>query len=116
MINLSETWGFYADTAPMPPLEEAQHDSIYFFEHTRLPGMLAVYETKYTWRPDGRRRNQPTPQEVNYNFASVIIVVWGVYFGVRVLRGDEFGQRIPAQLAVVLGGLTLLPWVLAMFT
>jgi hypothetical protein len=46
---------------------------------------------------------------------SVIVIVWGLYFGVRVLRGDDFGQRIPAQLAVVLGALTLLPWVVAMF-
>jgi hypothetical protein len=47
---------------------------------------------------------------------SLIIVIWGVYFAVRVLRGDEYGQRIPAQLAAVIGGLTLLPWVVAMFT
>jgi hypothetical protein len=48
--------------------------------------------------------------------ASVIVVIWGVYYGVRVLRGDEYGQRIPAQLAVVIGGLTLLPWIVALFS
>jgi hypothetical protein len=48
--------------------------------------------------------------------SSLVVVIWGVYFGVRVLRGDDYGQRIPAQLAVVIGGLTLLPWVVAMFS
>jgi hypothetical protein len=47
--------------------------------------------------------------------ASVIVVIWGVYFAVRVLRGDDYGQRIPAQLALVVGALTLLPWLVAMF-
>ena len=48
--------------------------------------------------------------------ASLIVVIWGLYYGIRVLRGDDYGQRIPAQLAVVIGGLTLLPWVVAMFS
>ena len=48
--------------------------------------------------------------------ASLIVVIWGIYFGVRVLRGDDYGKRIPAQLAVVIGGLTLLPWIVTMFT
>jgi hypothetical protein len=48
--------------------------------------------------------------------ASLIVVIWGVYFGVRVLRGDDYGQRIPAQLAVVIGALTLLPWIVTMLT
>jgi hypothetical protein len=48
--------------------------------------------------------------------ASLIVVIWGVYFAVRVLRGDDYGQRIPAQLAAVIGVLTLLPWVVALFT
>jgi hypothetical protein len=48
--------------------------------------------------------------------ASLIVVIWGLYYGIRVLRGDDYGQRIPAQLAVLIGGLTLLPWVIAMFS
>jgi hypothetical protein len=48
--------------------------------------------------------------------ASLIVVIWGLYFGVRVLRGDDYGQRIPAQLAVVVGALTLLPWLVAIFS
>jgi hypothetical protein len=48
--------------------------------------------------------------------ASLIVVIWGVYYGIRVLRGDDHGQRIPAQLAVVIGALTLLPWLVAMFS
>jgi hypothetical protein len=48
--------------------------------------------------------------------AALVIVIWGLYFGIRVLRGDEYGQRIPAQLAVVVGGLTLLPWLIVMFS
>jgi hypothetical protein len=48
--------------------------------------------------------------------ASLIVDIWGIYFGVRVLRGDDYGQRIPAQLAMVIGLLTLLPWLVAMFS
>jgi hypothetical protein len=48
--------------------------------------------------------------------ASLVVVIWGVYFAVRVLRGDDYGQRIPAQLALAIGILVLLPWAVAMFT
>jgi hypothetical protein len=48
--------------------------------------------------------------------ASLVVAIWGIYFAVRVLRGNDYGQRIPAQLAVVIGALTVLPWLVAMFS
>ena len=48
--------------------------------------------------------------------AGLIVVIWGVYFGARVLAGHDFGRRTPALVAVTIGGLTLLPWIVTMFT
>jgi hypothetical protein len=45
----------------------------------------------------------------------LIVVIWGVYFGGRVLTGHEFGRRTAALIAVTIGILTLLPWVVALF-
>jgi hypothetical protein len=47
--------------------------------------------------------------------AGLIVVIWGIYFGGRVLAGHDFGRRTAALVAVVIGGLTLLPWVVALF-
>ena len=74
MINFTKTLGYYRDTAPVTPMDEAKYDSTYFFGTRGLPGMLAVYETKFRFLPDGRRRNEPTPQEVNYPLSSFVIV------------------------------------------
>lgn len=74
IVNMTKTLGFHSDTAPIAPIDEARYDSSYFLGKVSLPGTVAVYETKYTWIPDGRRRNQPTPQERNYPYASVVVV------------------------------------------
>lgn len=74
MINFTKTLGFYRETAPVTPADEATYDSTYFFGTRQLPGILAVYETKFRWLPDGRRVNDPTPQEVNYPLSSFVIV------------------------------------------
>jgi hypothetical protein len=74
VINFTKTVGFYRDTAPVTAADEAKYDSTYFFVTRPIPGSLAVYETKYRWLPDGRRVNEPTPQEQNYPLASLIIV------------------------------------------
>lgn len=74
LINFTKTHGFYREKAPVTPAEEAQYDSTYFLAERQIPGALAVYETKFRWLPDGRRINEPTPQEVNYSRASLIIV------------------------------------------
>ncbi len=47
--------------------------------------------------------------------AGLIVVIWGVYLAVRVLAGHEFGRRTPAIIAAVVGGLTLLPWLVSVF-
>ena len=47
--------------------------------------------------------------------AGLVVVIWGLYFGARVLAGHEFGRGTPALIAVVLGALTLLPWVVSLF-
>ncbi|HEY8469850.1 MAG TPA: hypothetical protein VIL18_09415 [Longimicrobiales bacterium] len=70
----TRTFGFYADTAPATPLAEAQYDSAYFLHHVRIPGALAVAETKYSFRPDGRRVNEPTTDDLNYPEANVVVV------------------------------------------
>lgn len=74
IINITHTLGFYADSTPVTPLEEAQYDSAYFLGKQRLPGALAVAETKFDWIPDGRRRNRPTAQDTNYPNASIVVV------------------------------------------
>ena len=70
----TRTHGFYADTAPATPLAEAQYDSAYFLHHVKIPGALAIAETKYGFRPDGRRVDEPTPDDLNYPEAHVIVV------------------------------------------
>ena len=70
----TKTRGFYADTAPATPLAEAQYDSTYFLHHVKVPGALAITETKFSFRPDGRRLNEPTSKELNYPEAEVIVV------------------------------------------
>lgn len=73
-IQMTKTLGFYRDTAPVMPADEARYDSLYFYGVAGMPGALAVSETKYRFIPDGRRRNEPTPQETHYPNAEVIIV------------------------------------------
>ncbi|HEX7089517.1 MAG TPA: hypothetical protein VF192_05235 [Longimicrobiales bacterium] len=70
----TRTYGFYADTAPAAPLAEAQYDSAYFLHHVGLPGALAIAETKFGFRPDGRRVNEPTTDDLNYPGASIVVV------------------------------------------
>jgi hypothetical protein len=71
---LTQTFGFYLDTAPASPLEEARYDSSYFLGEIDLPGALAIAETKYSWKADGRRINNPTANQLNYPGATLTIV------------------------------------------
>lgn len=70
----TRTFGFYVDTAPASPYEEARWDSTYFVGELALPGAIAIEETEYTWRPDGRRLNSPTLNQSNYPHATIAIV------------------------------------------
>jgi hypothetical protein len=74
IINFTKTVGFYRDVAPVTPVEEARYDSTLFLAGRQMPGSLAIYETKFSWLPDGRRVNERTPQEVNYPLATLVIV------------------------------------------
>lgn len=74
IINITQTLGFYADSTPVTPPEEARYDSAYFLGKQRLPGALAVAETVFDWIPDGRRRNRPTAQDTNYPNARIVVV------------------------------------------
>lgn len=74
IINFTKTVGFYRDVAPVTPVEEARYDSTLFVAGRQMPGALAIYETKFSWLPDGRRVNERTPQEVNYPLATLVIV------------------------------------------
>jgi hypothetical protein len=74
IINVTMTFGFYGDSAPKTPLEEAKYDSAYFLGKVKLPGLLAVHETEVSWLRDGRRRNHPSPQEDAYHNASFVII------------------------------------------
>jgi hypothetical protein len=70
------TYGFFADTAPVTPQAEAEHDSNYLLNDVKggLPGALAIAQTEYTWLPDGRRVNEPTTDDMNYPGARVVVV------------------------------------------
>lgn len=70
----TKTYGFYLDTAPASPLAEAQYDSAYLVHDLQLPGALAVAETKYTWKADGRRINAPTANETHYPATGVAFI------------------------------------------
>lgn len=70
----TRTYGFYLDTAPAAPAAEAKYDSLYLLGQVGLPGALAIAETKYSWKPDGRRTNHPTPDDVNFPGANVLLI------------------------------------------
>jgi hypothetical protein len=74
LISFTKTVGYYRDVAPVTPIDEAKYDSTFFLVTRQIPGALAVFETKFRWLPDGRRVNEPTPQERNYPLASLVIV------------------------------------------
>lgn len=74
IVSLAQTRGFIADTAPVAPRDEAVYDSVAFLRTLRLPGTLAVYETAYSWAPDGRRRNEPIPALALYDDAWAVVV------------------------------------------
>lgn len=71
---LTNTMGFYLDSAPATPEAEARYDSSYFVGERHVPGMIGVVETRYTWQSDGRRLDAPTANEVSYADAFVVIV------------------------------------------
>lgn len=70
----TRTYGFYLDTAPASPFAEAKYDSTYLLGDIGLPGALAIAETKYSWKADGRRINEPTVDDVNYPGAQVVLI------------------------------------------
>lgn len=70
----TRTYGFYLDTAPATPFAEAQYDSTYLLHEVGLPGALAIAETKYSWKADGRRVNEPTSDDLNFPGASVLLI------------------------------------------
>ncbi|HEY9514665.1 MAG TPA: hypothetical protein VIQ74_03215 [Gemmatimonadaceae bacterium] len=74
LIFLTQTNGFYVDTAPVTPAAEAAYDSSYFLHQIHLPGVLSVVETKYTWKADGRRIDAPSANQLNYPNTSVAII------------------------------------------
>src|SRR5699024_1169050 len=49
---LTNTFGFYVDTAPATPEAEARYDSLYFVHDVEVPGAIAITETKYSWKAD----------------------------------------------------------------
>lgn len=67
------TAGYYLDEAPIDPVEEAERLSDHLLNDAQLPGALAVIETKYSWRSDGRRRNEPPAYARAYPVASLIL-------------------------------------------
>ncbi|HEX6535308.1 MAG TPA: hypothetical protein VF041_11995 [Gemmatimonadaceae bacterium] len=70
----TKTYGFYLDTAPATPLAEAQYDSSYLVHDLQLPGALAIAETQYSWKADGRRINAPTANETHYPATGVAFI------------------------------------------
>ena len=70
----TRTFGFYLDTAPASPLAEAKYDSLYLLGDVGLPGALAIAETKYSWKADGRRIDEPTVDALNFPGAAVILI------------------------------------------
>lgn len=80
IVHVARTTGYFADTAPVSVSAEVRHDSLYFLETLRLPGALAIEETKYTWAdtPDNRRRDEPTPQQNFYKDLTVIVDKRGI--------------------------------------
>jgi len=61
LVNLTRTFGYFSDTAPVAPKREAEHVFNEVSTLLDVPGTVAAYETAYTWVPDGRRRNEPSP-------------------------------------------------------
>jgi hypothetical protein len=74
IVNITQTLGFFSDSTPVTAPVEARYDSLYFLGKQRLPGVLAVADTKFDWIPDGRRRNRPTAQGTNYPNGTFLVV------------------------------------------
>lgn len=70
----TQTYGFFVDTAPASPYDEARYDSTYFIGELNIPGALVVAETEYSWKPDGRRQNAPTTNQQNYPATAIAFV------------------------------------------
>jgi hypothetical protein len=70
----TQTYGYYVDTAPASPYDEARYDSTYFLGELNIPGALAIAETEYSWKPDGRRQNAPTTNQQNYPSTAIAFV------------------------------------------
>jgi hypothetical protein len=61
IVLYSQTFGYFRDSPPLSPAEEAQKLRWYFFDYLKLPiSALAVLETSFTTLPDGRRRARPS--------------------------------------------------------
>lgn len=74
VINTTRTLGYIRDTAAIEPVDEARYDSTFFLDQRKIPGSLAVFETKYRWLPDGRRVNERTPQDQSYSGSGITLV------------------------------------------
>jgi hypothetical protein len=56
IVIYTPTVGFFRDSRPLSPTEEAEKLRWYYLDYLKLPiSALAVRETKFTKRPDGRR-------------------------------------------------------------
>ncbi len=96
---LTNTMGFYLDSAPATPEAEARYDSSYFVGERRIPGVIGVVETRYTWQSDGRRLDAPTANEVNY--ANAFVVISDKRGVVRYIGGPWSREKEPRYTHVV---------------
>lgn len=64
IVVYSKTFGYFRDSPPLSPAEEAQKLRWFYFDYLKLPiAALAVLETPFGRLPDGRRENRNTAYE-----------------------------------------------------
>jgi len=57
IVMLAPTQGFFRNQPQPDPARESEQASHYLLDFVKLPGVLGVEETKFSFRPDGMRLN-----------------------------------------------------------
>lgn len=66
IVMMTSTVGYFRNHLQPDPATESDKDQSYFFDFLKLPGVLAVEETQFSHKADGRRVNAISSNQRNY--------------------------------------------------
>ncbi len=75
IVLMATTKGYFRNRPQPKPADEAERMRRYWFDFLQLPGVLAVEETAFTRRPDGRRLNETPSNLQNYGDSRSAILI-----------------------------------------